>query len=195
MAKKTNKNTVNTETTNNKEKKNMTKEIAHVELTGKIINAYVYRNLKKSDKGRDVFGIMFSVKLTESNNGSFFGTTRRINYFMNNTPERINNFEELIQGIYEEKGELVPNAISLSEKVKVNDFIGYGIRAYVRKVDWNAPGGVEYTVNENYEIEKLEEPIYMEEIPFVPDANDFHKNSTSSARNPKSRQPKVSAED
>lgn len=163
-------------------------DLPHIELTGKITAAYAYRYPKTSDKGRDMFGIIFWVKLKERDSKSFTATIRKINWPMNSNAELIASFNEMLR---EKMGKYETARVSLSDKVEFEQFRDMGIRTYVRMLDENAPGGQEYYVNEKYPVEPTDEPIYMTTIPDVPKKEDVSTKGQSQIRQPKTRQPKA----
>lgn len=145
------------------------KNWTHELITGLVVDAYAYRypsrDTRKNPYG--MFGIIYVVQVEapnpDNNEGAF---TVRVNHPMNKLEAHIRKFKELINN---------DPRISIYERdhVVIEKYIGKGIKASVREVKTDYK--IEYQVNEYYGINFEDEPTYMEDLPFVPDAKEFQK--------------------
>lgn len=147
-------------------------EMPHIEITGLIVRALAYRYPKTAENGKDMFGVIFYVRTKPMNMYKFGGNDCiKINVPMNKGEEFIREFNRITADVETER----------FSNVNIDEYMGLGIRVYVRIIDVNEYGE-EYKVNEEYAMELMDEPIFMDKLPCVPVRYVSTKKETTYAR-------------
>ena len=152
----------------------------HELITGLVLDAYAYR-YPMSDKKKypnGMLGIIHVVQVEAPNPDNTEGAfIVRVNHPMNKLDAHVRKFKELINN---------DPRIRIEERdhVVIEERIGKGIKAFVRDVSTKF-GRIEYQVNEYYGIDFEDEPTYMEDLPDVPNANEYEKACSDNELPPK----------
>lgn len=133
-------------------------EMPHIEITGKIERALAYKHPKSSDDGRDMYGVIFRVRVKEYNPRILGGdSVIKVNVPMNKHEDLIYAFNCITEGVTR----------TAFDDLEINEYVGSGIRMYIRLKEITNYG-TEYKVNEDYPVEFMDEPIFMDKLPDIP---------------------------